>query len=353
MSKSGFTRPKFSDISKRVYASMVTFFGGTVPTLDYSPLGALSNALSGVSYDMYGVIDSAIDDTFIQFAKADALDRSYIGIVYPRKGATNERVTITVTNSSGSTVNIPASSVVATCDGVSLSSIIGYSVAASGTVAITLEAAPFTIPSPLTNITISATYSALAINATSTISPASDKEDDESYRQRLLSLLKSPKTGSKKDYYDWSMSVVGVRRAFVYEAFYQANSVHVIIEPISGANAVSVVNSTKSFLDTVRTVGSMVTVSATVYEPVNFVISGMSPTPSAATQSAILAELADLFATRSAPGQVFRKSWIWDAVANTSGVDYFDLLQTDQVTAITNYVPLGYNVPSLGTVTFI
>lgn len=98
-----------------------------------------------------------------------------------------------------------------------------------------------------------------------------DEESDESLLTRYYEKVQKPATsGNANHYLQWSKEIAGVSDAKVYPEWNGALSVKVILlDDEKTAPAQSVVDSVKTYIESVRPVGADVTVQAAVEVPIN------------------------------------------------------------------------------------
>lgn len=182
-------------------------------------------------------------------------------------------------------------------------------------------------------------------------SGGADVETDDELRARLLQAIRNPaQGGSASDYVGWALSVPGVTRAWCYPGELGPRSVVVRFVRDNDASIIpdsTEVAAVQAYIDPLRPVTDQLTVVAPVLSPVNFTISGLSPN-TAAVQSAVTAELADLFAREAKPGGAILLSHIRAAISLASGEDDYVLVSpTANVTKATG------QIASLGVITWV
>ncbi len=193
-----------------------------------------------------------------------------------------------------------------------------------------------------------------------------DVESIESYRARLLFRKRNPPHGgSAADYVIWARQVSGVSRVFVERLWGGGGTVRVFVFMdglfADGIPSPTAVQRVQQYIETVMPAGAILTVAAPAAHPINITIDNLVPdTP--ATREAILDELREAFLRLgrvagsdamhggmpflASPAQ-FSLAWIYQAIANATGVTSFDLVSPSGDTTLV----IG-ETATLGTVTF-
>jgi uncharacterized phage protein gp47/JayE len=164
--------------------------------------------------------------------------------------------------------------------------------------------------------------------ASGPLAGGADIELDDDLRSRMLQAYASPpQGGSLTDYVNWALAVPGVTRAWVTPNGMGVGSVVVFVMEDEaeaanggfpqGTNGVSssetrVTNSTATgdllvvanYIFTLRPVTALVWACKPQQNTVNFTISGLTASPSAALQSAIAAAISGVFLAAGSPGGV-------------------------------------------------
>jgi uncharacterized phage protein gp47/JayE len=185
------------------------------------------------------------------------------------------------------------------------------------------------------------------------ISDGADEEDDYSLRVRVLERIqKPPMGGDADDYVAWTKSVPGVTRAWSYPLEQGMGTVTVrfmmddLREGNGGIPFQDDVDAVQAYLDTVRPVCVKdFFVVAPIPQPVDFTISGLV-NDDTATHAAIEAAVRAMLAERAMPGQTIYRSWIDEAISQSSGEDQHELTFTSQV------MPSPGHLPVLGSITY-
>lgn len=101
--------------------------------------------------------------------------------------------------------------------------------------------------------------------------PGEDVESDESLRTRYLYRVRNPSSGGNvADYRDWAMDVVGVGGVKVYPLWDGNGTVKVVIvDSNKDPASPTIVAETAAYIETVRPIGSTVTVVSATAMPIN------------------------------------------------------------------------------------
>lgn len=199
------------------------------------------------------------------------------------------------------------------------------------------------------------------------IAEGADVEDIESYRARLLFRKRNPPHGgAAADYVMWAQQVSGVSRVFVERLWNGGGTVRVFVFMDglfpNGIPSPAAVQRVADYIETMMPAGAILTLAAPVAHPIDVAIDNLVP-DTTATREAILQELREAILRLgrvagsdtahggmpflASPAQ-FPLAWIYQAVANATGVTSFDLSAPAADTALA----VG-ETATLGTVTFV
>lgn len=163
---------------------------------------------------------------------------------------------------------------------------------------------------------------------TVTVSPTgivggAEVESDDSLRERILYNKRNPPAGgSPSEYIEWARQKPGVTRVWVNRATPQPGSVTIYFAmDLTYANGIpgdADVASLLSLLEDFAPADADVIVRAPAILPVNITISNLVP-DTHAIRDAVLAEVQAMFLRRAAPGQVFARDWIAEAISSVPG----------------------------------
>jgi uncharacterized phage protein gp47/JayE len=234
------------------------------------------------------------------------------------------------------------------------------------TAAVTVGAAPTTIPvraldpgsggnrSP--GDTLGLTGTILGINSVVTvlgIDGGTDTETDDELRARiLLRIQQPPMGGDATDYEQWALAVPGVTRAwpFPQEMGIGTMTLRFMMDDLRAANGgfpmPDDVDDVAAYINTVRpvTVKDMFVESPIPY-PVNVHINWLN-VDTQGTHDAIVASLQNEFFQKAKPGQTWYRAWTDEGIMNASGVIAYDLTGVDVAMPSAGYMPV------LGDVTY-
>ncbi|WP_081628556.1 baseplate J/gp47 family protein [Novispirillum itersonii] len=181
--------------------------------------------------------------------------------------------------------------------------------------------AQMTIPLALSGVQSSAVVAS--------ITGGTDQEQDgkpytkQGYRGRILDRIQTPPHGgSAGDYRVWALEYPGVTRAWVSAGEMGAASVtvRVLMDDLytNGIPPEEVTDDIQLYIDERRPVTAVVYVVSPIPQPVDFIISNLSPnTPS--VRAAVEAEIRAMLRREGAPGAQIPVSKIWEAVSVASG----------------------------------
>jgi len=347
-----FNRPSLLDLINRTRNDIVSRLPGS-DILRRHNAEVYARALSGTAHGLYGFIDWLSRQLIYDTAEGAWLERwaSIWGIT--RKAAASASGSVTFTGSNGAP--IPSGTVLSAYDNVlyatsadgtiaSGSAVVAVSASSAGVSGNRATGQTFTLQAPISGITASAVAGAMTGGA--------DIENDDSLRSRLLARIKQPPQGGcKADYSAWALAVAGVTRAWVYPLELGAGTVTVRFM-MDGTYAGGIplagdVAAVAAHIDPLRPVTAAVTVVAPVAVPLNFTISGLSPS-TVAVKAAITQALTDLIAREATPGGTIYLSHINEAISGAAGE--FDHVLTVPSANVTNTTG---NISTMGTITWV
>lgn len=349
-----YSRPLLADIVQRVRTDVLSRLS-TDDLLRRADAEVYARVLGGVAHGLYGFIDWLSDQVIYDTADVEFLERwcSIWGIT--RKVAAAATGTVTFVVQAGA--YIPAGTALQALDGVQYQTtadavVVGTS-ATAPLIAVVAAAAgnreagqSLTLVSPVVGVQSTATAGLLSGGA--------DVETDDELRARLLARIQQPpQGGAASDYVAWALGVSGVTRAWVYPQELGAGTVTVrFVRDNDGTGAAIIPDSTEvaavqAYIDVRRPVTAQLTVIAPTAVPLNFTITGLTPS-NAAVQAAVQTELQDLLRRESTPGGTILLSHIRAAISAASGETDYTL--TSPVANVTNTVG---NMTTMGTITWV
>jgi uncharacterized phage protein gp47/JayE len=245
------------------------------------------------------------------------------------------------------------------------------------TAAITLGAGP----TPANFVALTAGATQLAINSLLTLNvgiagingsavitsivDGIDGETDDQLRVRVLDRIQQPPVGGDaEDFVQWVMATPGVNvtRAWCSPLEMGIGTISIrfmtddTVNNIVGFPSAPDILTVQTYLDTKRPVAIKDRfVLSPVPEPINFVISNLSP-DSVAVRSAIAKSVAAMLFVRAAPAHAINgveqnattiyASWVNEAITEVAGVDHFTLTMADHP------MPFGASLAVLGTIVY-
>jgi uncharacterized phage protein gp47/JayE len=184
-------------------------------------------------------------------------------------------------------------------------------------------------------------------NATvTTMDGGTDDETDDELRSRVLERIQHPPMGGdEEDYVNWTLRVPGVTRAWCKgnEMGPGTVTVRFMMDNVRADNDGFPIGGdiqlVRAYLDTVRpvTVKDMFVVAPIPY-PVDMRISYLDP-QTTSMQNAIEDNLIDIFLVRGAPGQIFYRAWVDEAIA-AAGTNAYDLQLDDADPPSNGHLPI-------------
>lgn len=356
-----FTRPTLLQLIARIEGDIEAHFPNADASGRRTLFGVLARMHAGVAHGLYGYLDRLAKQVLPDTSEGAFLERwaSLFGITRIQAVQSTGTVQFTGTN----TTVIPAGTLLQTSDGTVQYQTDADATIASGTALATIaalaggeagDAVSGTVLSLLTPIS--------GINSAPTVqSPGltggADAETDTSLRDRVLIRLRTaPQGGAESDYIAWAQSAhPDVTDAWVFPTEDGAGTVKVRFMTYdatsNGIPSGTVVTAVQNYINTVRPVAAIVTVAAPTPKPIAMTIA-LSPNNSA-VQTAVQAELADLFRREARPGDAvfgygtIPLSHIREAISTAAGeLDHNVVSPTANVT-----VTVG-EIATLGTITW-
>jgi len=354
-----FSRPTLNDLIDRVSTDIASRLpGSSTALLRRSLAGVLARAEAGAVHSLYGYLEFIARQALPDTAEDEYLLRwSSIWLPNGRKQATyaNGLNAVQLTGTPGSVV--PAGTFLVRTDGIQFVTLEAVSVGISG-VAVSVRAElPGASSNTAAGVALSLLQPVTGVRSSAlVVSPGIDggveQESIEALRARVINRIqKPPQGGSKDDYETWALEVPGVTRAWVYPLQMGPGTVTVIVADDSAVTApipsAATVAAAQAYIsdDSRKPVTAEVFVVAPTVLTVNVSIQ-LSPN-TLATQSAVLAELKDLFLREAEPGGLIPISKIREAASIATGVnDSNVLVPSGNVQAATGQIPI------LGSVTW-
>lgn len=345
-----YSRPTLADLVTRTRADLVSRLSAD-DILRRADAEVYARVLAGLAHGLYGYVDYLANQIIYDTAEAEYLARwaSIWGVTRNPAAVATGSVTFTV--SAGAV--IPAGTLLHALDGVQYQTTADATVSApsaSAPVASLVAAAAgnrttgqtLTLVSPIAGVQSSATAGALVGGA--------DLESDDDLRARLIARIQQPPHGGDaNDYVAWALEVSGVTRAWCYPLELGEGTVTVRFVRDDDASLIpdaDEVAAVQAYINGLRPVTAAVTVVAPVAVPLNLSIAVAPNT--AAVQSAVQAELADLIARESKPGGTIYLSHIRSAISAAAGENNYTM--STPSADVTN---TAGNMTTLGTITWL
>jgi len=196
-----------------------------------------------------------------------------------------------------------------------------------------------------------------------------DEETDDELRLRVLDRIRQPPMGGDaNDYVQWALAVPGVTRAWcsplemgmgTVTVRFMMDDLRATTDPTTnGFPLPQDIAAVEAYLNTVRPVAVLdMFVEAPIPEPIDFTVAGLNGgTYDSDLQGAIINSVTAMLAAQGAPAyslngvgqpaQTIYAAWVSDAIYQTAGVNYFDLIMADHV------MPTNGSLAVMGTVTW-
>lgn len=254
-------------------------------------LGAAAQELAGIySMELEGILDSA----FVSTASGEALTNICANYGIDRVPASKATAQVTITGTAGTALE----GVLALADGLVFEVETG-AIPAGGVITLTATAAETGSAYNVAAGEIGAfLYDYEGLSTITNAAPATggrEAEEDETLRARTLKKMRSASSGgSLKDYEAWAASVAGVSHALA-QASAPNVTVYIVGEGLTAASA-SLVNTVKNYIEGLRPVGAVVSVSAA--SAVNIAVSvtaNIGDAPAAEVKAAMEARIKAYF----------------------------------------------------------
>jgi uncharacterized phage protein gp47/JayE len=365
-----YTSPSLNSLARSAWAAIRTYLRGSDAMPKKNVLVVLAKAWALVLSDVYRRIEWTFKQIFASTADEDVLEKihGYEENVV-RKAAS--RASGTITGTAEPAESFPAgvrflsgsigyvSTATATADG---GGAISFSVRAEvAGAASNLEAgASLTLADPGSYLTLGTEFTVAAGG----VAGGTDREGVEDYRARILDKKRRPpQGGALSDYEQWAMEVPGVAAAWAARTVNSPGTVTIWIimdGREDGIPTVDDVAAVQDYIDSLRRIGTDISVVAPVPQTVNVTVTGLTPN-TASVREAVAEKLAALFAPdadgasprgRMRPGMaddsfILSKSWIGEAVSQATGERRHVLTSPSaDVTFIAGHYPV------LGTITY-
>lgn len=326
------------------------------PMIPNSVLRVMSDANAGLAYLTLLYIDWLSKQLLPDTAETEWLDRfAAIWLKQGRKAATFASASITFTGIGG--ITMPAGTIVLGAVNNTTGSSIPFTTQASvviGTLPTTVSAVA--VNPGATGLVIGSTLALqtgiAGINGVGTVTAITDgidQETDDELRARVIARIQQPPVGgSAEDFVQWTTETIGVNvtRAWCSPLEMGAGTITIrfmtddLVNNVVGFPSPADIGTVLSHIDTVRPVCIKDRfVVSPVPEPINFIITGLSP-DTVANRNAIVVAVKKMLFERAAPAhavngveqpaQTIYRAWVSEAISSVSTIDKFTLIMNDQ-----------------------
>lgn len=359
-----FDRPTLSELDERLQSDFKTRIEGATSLLRRAVLKVQARVYAGACHLLYGYLQFEKNQLFVTSADTENLDTHGNEFGVARKAPVKATGTADATGTAGTIIPMGAELISSQDKSYFIDEEI--SIGADGTIDIDFTAEEFGedsnddsgvelyFVSPIAGVDSTVTVGIMGISG------GLDEEDDEAYRQRVLTRKRrAPHGGAYFDYESWALEVSGVTRAWALPEYYGIGTVGLAFarddDPSiipSEAEKETVRDYLVEHIDSVTGLTQGIPVGAepglimidTSEQTLDFVI--MSIPNTAAVKTQIEEKLADLIVSKGGPGQTIYKSDI-DVAISAAPLEMAHKLvsPTDDIATASN------KIPRLGTVT--
>ncbi len=338
-----YKRPTPQELLERIQTEFDISLPNSDARLRRTVEAVLARILVIASHDLNGFLEYISEQILVDTADAEYLERhsSIWGIT--RKSATKAIGTVDFVGAD--TIVIPAGTILQRSDNVQYvtdGDVTIVTGVGSGTVTALIAGSEgntnvntkLNIISPISGIQNEVTV------ATGGLTGGTDKETDDALRARIIARIQQPPNGgSKDDYIKWAKEVAGVTRVWVYPEQLGSGTVSVTFvmdDAVSIIPTTSDVTAVQNYIDgdTKKPVTADVTVFAPTPINIDFNIT-INPN-TVAVQTAIKAEIEDLFKREASPGGTLYLSRIQEAISIASG-EFDHTLNSPSANTVMNY----------------
>lgn len=345
-----FKRETPDKIQRRQESEIEMALPGSNPRIPDTPESMISRSVSLAAYEMHGHIEEEAKE-ILPHTATRTLDQHA-----DLRGLTRNDPNIAtggVTFSGEDGAVVPAGVILQRADGWQYeldNDVIIVGGTGVGVITAIIEGVSGNTPNASTLSFISPELSintAVIVNA-SGLSGGADKENNDSFRSRILEQWRQPPHGGAIfDYIYWGKQVSGVTRVWAFEdlvtgipvsvTFVMDNKTDDIIPTPTEVTAVY------DHINKLRPVGARFEVFAPVELPVNIEVA-LNPN-NVEVQASVQAEIEDFFQRESEPGKKLRLSRLQEAVSVATGEFFHEL-----ITPTTDINPTESQLPVIGTI---
>lgn len=359
-----FERPTLSELDERIQTDFKTRIDGATSLLRRAVLKVQARVYAGACHLLYGYLQFEKNQLFITSADTDNLDIHGNEYGVARKAPVKASGTATATGTVGTI--IPVGTELISSQDISYFTDEEATIGADGTCELAFTAGDYGedtnddagielyFVSPIAGVDSAVTVGLLGIAG------GLDEEDDEAYRQRVLTRKRrAPHGGAYFDYENWALEVSGVTRAWAVPEYYGIGTVGLAFARDNDSSIIpseaekeEVREYLIEHIDSVTGLTQGIPVGAepglimidTSEQTLDFTIMCIPNT--AAVKAQIEEKLADLILSKGGPGQTIYKSDIDVAISSAPLETAHKLVYpTDDIASASN------KIPRLGTVT--
>lgn len=307
-------RPTLSQIIERIQKDAETRL--EVEELSRSDLQVYVRVLAGASHALYGAIEYAKKQLFLDSCETIYLERLASIFNLNRKLATKTTGQVTFVFSD-SLVDVPIGTVLLNGDNQYITT---TSVSALGVANVesVLAGTQYNLPIN-TELSLSSPIAGVdKARVTVALDTGTDEETDDELRARALQHTKyPPRQGTKTDYVEWAKEVEGVGYAWCYPKELGTGTVTVrILDDDYNDASESLIGKVKTYLESKMSVLAQVFVASPVAQNVNFTIK-ITP-DNTSNRELVRSAIEQVFKSEAVPGGSIYLSHINQAISNIS-----------------------------------
>jgi uncharacterized phage protein gp47/JayE len=325
-----FLRPSPQQLRDRIAAEFEAALPGADARTRRTVEGVMVRMLAIASHELNGYLAWIALQILPDTAESAMLDRHAGLWGLARRPAAAASGTITLTGNGGAV--LPAGTELQRNDATLYTTAADATLNANGTATATVTAVVaaaagnspagtvLTLLAPVAGIQSTATVAADGTG--NGLSAGADIESDTALRQRILQrLAQPPRGGAAQDYVAWAQTVPGVGSVWVLPGWQGPGTVGVTFVMTDGSiPGAAEVAAVQAAVSAAAPVTAGVVVFAPTPVPVPFTIA-LNPA-TVAVETAVQAELADLFLREASPGGTLRRSRIDQAISQAAGEVY-------------------------------
>lgn len=320
-----FERPTLTQLADRAKDDLDARLDGADSRLRRSVLGTLATVQAGAAHGLYGYLDYLSRQILPDQADEEHLERwaSVFGI--HRKAATPAAGQVTLTGADGAVA--PVGSVLQRKGGQEYVTTVAATIEDGGATVAVVAKTPGIASQAEAGVRLSLVSPIAGVGSGVVVADGglvggADLEDDALLRERLLARIRqAPAGGARHDYFNWTLEVAEVTRAWVYPGWAGAGTVGIAFmmdgrdDPIPTEDDITAV---EGWVAIKAPVTADLVVFAPTPVPLNIEISGLSP-DNEAVRAGVAAEIEDLLFRAGEPGGTILISQLREAVSIAAG----------------------------------